>query len=482
MEREVVSELEGAGRGGRREGRRGTRQLRQTPVAERERERGERERGRARERERWEGAEGEQCCLEGESAGEGARGAHCWSISGTMGSCPTAFTFFKLFCATLIAAQRRSPGCGLPPPTRPGREPLAGHIFVRDQAGLFGVVRRKYDLNLPAVYNETNPASLVLVFHGFFDTDTGELNEDLLPAYINFERRNVVTLYPRGSGDEWSGDSYGWNVDGNGLNRNLGPLGRTCRIPREDWLEQYACFDSCIRTMRGCDYVMGCNFASCMDDRAFIRALLARTLRSLCIDLNRIHATGISAGGMMTYQVALDFGDVVGSVAPIAGSRIYGFNKLPRVPISLLEVHGYDDDTVPANASNGLGGGPPGSSVSNDHFFYTEVPYILGAFAVAAGCTGPNMPFPTRFDGIRGFQCNMPRGACGAHSIVQCTGKWGHTWPLHLTRPFAYAGLVLDFFAAHPLQIPDLDADGIILRLLACPDCNGTLKNLRTML
>jgi poly(3-hydroxybutyrate) depolymerase len=213
-----------------------------------------------------------------------------------------------------------------------------------------------------------------------------------------------------------------------------------------------------------------------MDDSAFTRALLARTLRSVCVKLDSIHVTGISAGGMMTYQTAIDLSPVLASAAPIAGSRIYGYNAPPRSPVSLLEVHGYYDQTVPANASNGLGGGPAGAAVSEDHFYYTEVPYITRAFADAAGCAGPNRPYPTPFDGIAGFQCNMPHGACGERSIVQCIGNWAHTWPLHVVRPFAYARLVLGFFAAHPFpSTAAAEADAAVSRLLACEGGNGTL-------
>ncbi len=46
---------------------------------------------------------------------------------------------------------------------------------------------------MPAVYAQDVPASLVVVFHGFYDTASGEISEDLLPAMVNLERKNVVT-------------------------------------------------------------------------------------------------------------------------------------------------------------------------------------------------------------------------------------------------------------------------------------------------
>ena len=317
-----------------------------------------------------------------------------------------------------------------------------------------GWVNRNYWLCIPAVYSVDKPATLVFNFHGFYDTAKDERLEDRLAAYVNQWGRNVITVYPHGSGDSYSGDSRAWNVDGNGLNTASGPLGPTCRTPRyrgDGWKDVYACYNSCRRSARGCDPHNGCNFASCMDDQAYVRAMLRTLSRKLCIDLDRVHATGISAGGLMVYQTVLDFSDVFASAAPVAGSRIFGFNRPPKHAISLLDIHGLDDTYVPANASNGFGGTPAGATLSHDRFLYHEVPHITAAFARAATCDGGNAAFPTNFDGVREFACNRPHGGCaGGASVVQCVGRWGHTWPLHNTHPFAYADLVLNFFDAHP--------------------------------
>ena len=114
------------------------------------------------------------------------------------------------------------------------------------------------------------------------------------------------------------------------------------------------------------------------------------------------------------------------SAAPAAGSRIYGYNRAPQHPISLLDIHGLDDVYVPANASNGFGGVPAGATLSHDRFIYHEVPTILRQFARTAGCDAPNAPWPTKFDGTREFSCNRPHGACANTSldVVQCVGLW----------------------------------------------------------
>ncbi|KAH8067045.1 esterase [Aureococcus anophagefferens] len=124
--------------------------------------------------------------------------------------------------------------------------------------------------------------------------------------------------------------------------------------------DEYVCYESCKVTPRGCDERRGCDSASCMADSAFVTALLAKLKGELCVDLGAVHLAGISAGGMMAYQAALDNHAQIASVAPVAGSRFVGFNEAPASPVAVLSSHGYADWTIPANASNGEPGPKPG--------------------------------------------------------------------------------------------------------------------------
>ena len=353
-------------------------------------------------------------------------------------------------------AAHASPGCGSTPPVEAGswnRFP----IEVEDASQESGYATRHYLLDVPAVYKRDTPAMLILDYHGFYDHAKSERNEDQLRAFVDQQGINAVTVYPVGSGDQWSGDSFAWNVEGNGINTDNGPLGPTCLAPRrqyDGWNDRYTCFDSCSYGPKGCDATWGCNFASCMDDNMFTKRLIKHLTHKLCIDLSHIHVTGISAGALMVYQVALDFSDLVASAAPVAGSRIYGYNYSPNHAVALLDVHGLDDVYVPSNRSNGFEGSHPhGTTLSHDRFIYHEVPHVMKSFASTGQCgAGGNLPYPTKFDGTREFSCNQPHGTCTSTgvSIVQCVGRWGHTWPLHNVHPFAYADLVLDFFRRHP--------------------------------
>lgn len=194
-----------------------------------------------------------------------------------------------------------------------------------------------------------------------------------------------------------------------------------------------------------------------MDDIGFVGAMLDQLEATMCIDLDHIHVTGISSGGLMAYQVALSLSERIASVAPIAGSRILGYNFAPKHPVSLLDSHGYADIYVPANATSTYRSdwptpGPHGSSRSEDEFYYTPTPEVMQMFAKTAGCAGDNLPWVQgKYDGFRGYVCNQPFGKCaGGAEVIQCVGEWGHTWPLTHTHPLGYAEITLGFFKSHP--------------------------------
>jgi hypothetical protein len=81
-----------------------------------------------------------------------------------------------------------------------------------------------------------------------------------------------------------------------------------------------------------------------------------------------------------------------------------GFNNPPHgLGISLLDIRGVLDNTVPANVSNGwpapwLPGqvtpGPHNSSLSGDGFYYTPIDNITATFGSALRCQVRRVSFP----------------------------------------------------------------------------------------
>ena len=44
---------------------------------------------------------------------------------------------------------------------------------------------------------------------------------------------------------------------------------------------------------------------------------------------------------------ASEMSDRIASIAPISGSPFLGFDNIPHTPISVIDFHGTDDDTIP---------------------------------------------------------------------------------------------------------------------------------------
>jgi polyhydroxybutyrate depolymerase len=82
-------------------------------------------------------------------------------------------------------------------------------------------------------------------------------------------------------------------------------------------------------------------------DVNFISQLLNRLAVRACIDPRRIYATGVSNGGRMAALLGCELSNRIAAIAPIAG----GYSNFPACepvrPVSVLEIHGTADTTVP---------------------------------------------------------------------------------------------------------------------------------------
>jgi polyhydroxybutyrate depolymerase len=54
-------------------------------------------------------------------------------------------------------------------------------------------------------------------------------------------------------------------------------------------------------------------------DVSYVRKIVAQLETELKIDRKRIYATGLSMGGGMSFQLALEAPDLVAAIAPVAG-------------------------------------------------------------------------------------------------------------------------------------------------------------------
>jgi len=87
-------------------------------------------------------------------------------------------------------------------------------------------------------------------------------------------------------------------------------------------------------------------------DLTFVDQLLDAEEAALCVDLNRVYATGLSNGAFMTSAVACALEGRVAAVAPVAGIRDLEGCELDR-PVPVVAFHGTEDRFI--SYDGGLG-------------------------------------------------------------------------------------------------------------------------------
>ena len=147
---------------------------------------------------------------------------------------------------------------------------------------------RSYSLHVPVGMDNSQPASVVLVFHG-----AGEQPTEMQQA------TGFLVVYPEGLGLTWN-------------------AGICCGYAVENKI----------------------------DDTAFVRQIVSDLETITNVDPKRIYATGFSNGALLVYQLACQMSDVLAGIAPVAGLLVYSPCQ-PEQPVSVLHVHGGADTTAP---------------------------------------------------------------------------------------------------------------------------------------
>lgn len=81
-------------------------------------------------------------------------------------------------------------------------------------------------------------------------------------------------------------------------------------------------------------------------DMDFTKAMLSTVQESYCVDKSRIFSTGFSYGGMMSYAIGCEMGDVFRAVAPMSGA-LYSGCKNGTHAVAMWGSHGLSDNVVP---------------------------------------------------------------------------------------------------------------------------------------
>jgi polyhydroxybutyrate depolymerase len=292
-----------------------------------------------------------------------------------------------------------------------------------EQTLQYGGIERRYQLTIPTRYDGRGRAPLVINLHGFGGTGQAQNRDTDMPARAG--KRGYVVVAPNGgplqvplnlvpgaqSASQYEGQPF-WNVFGPGPVDFGPPHGQNLGIDSS---------------------------AVGADDVGFIAQLLDTLRRQLCLDSNRLYATGMSNGAGMAGTLGCVLGDRLAAIAPVSGVNLTG--KCPgKTPVSTLAIHGDADDTV-SYGGNGLLG---------YHFGNPSVPERMAQWVQRDRCRRqPAISRPHI-----GLTVERWHGCARGRQVELWTiGGWRHQWPrarsandpgvIDATR------VVLDFFDTH---------------------------------
>jgi polyhydroxybutyrate depolymerase len=92
-------------------------------------------------------------------------------------------------------------------------------------------------------------------------------------------------------------------------------------------------------------------------DYDFVRALLEQLDDTLCVNDSRIYATGVSNGASLVSRLGCVLSDRLAAIAPVAGDDGLFPGCQPTRDVSVLEIHGSTDSSVPYDGSKRYGAG-----------------------------------------------------------------------------------------------------------------------------
>ncbi len=163
-----------------------------------------------------------------------------------------------------------------------------------------------------------------------------------------------------------------------------------------------------------------------VDDIGFISAVVDDVGSNIGIDTDRVYATGISNGGMMSYALACNTG-MFAAIGPDSATQLDGCSA-PH-PTSVMHIHGTDDRMIRYDGEPGVGVARiDGPAVPDLNAFWR------GVDRCAPPATSTDGPVTT-----------STADCADTRSVVLTTvAGGGHEWPA-----FATAAL-WQFFAAHP--------------------------------
>lgn len=279
-------------------------------------------------------------------------------------------------------AKSGSTGCGRRPPVTATRDAVGDVPLAFDSGG----VGRTYRLGIPRDYDRNRPSPVVLDLHGATSSAAQMSVYSGLPAAGT--KRGFIVVTPDALDGRWE------------------------------------------RSGAGADDV-------------FLTALLDDVAAHYCVDLDRVHAAGISLGSWKTTITACTHPDRFASIALVAENVAPGGCAIP-----VVAFHGTADHAVPYGE-----GGDPGVVVTGANAALPGVRGNMAAWARNNGCdpTPKIVRIEPDVDHWTFTGCDESRGA-EFYSVIH----GDHTWPGSAierpgtTQTIDATAIALDWFRDHP--------------------------------
>lgn len=240
-------------------------------------------------------------------------------------------------------------------------------------------VERRYLIHVPPSYDKKQALPLVLYYHG----GGGNMNH--------------------------SARAYGWKETADREGFIVVFTNGDSRLPQDKFATWNA--GNC------CGYARDAK----IDDVGYTKLVIKDIESKFLIDANRIFATGMSNGGIMSYRLACEMAETFRAVASVAGTDGMA-TCTPIQPISVLHIHAKDDDHV-------LIGGGAGSEAFRD--LDTVADFLSVDDTIARWVKRNNMnPTPERVLKVSGAYCDLYTSAENSAQVKLCvTETGGHSWP-----------------------------------------------------
>ena len=310
-------------------------------------------------------------------------------------------------CAVALALLPAAAGCGGRFRDRGSSTSTGGGSQERSLE--FAGRERTYILHLPESYDAAGRYPLVMALHG--GTSNADQTVTLTGMNETADREGFIAVYPNGTGavPTWNvGFGYGYALRNN------------------------------------------------VDDVGFLRALVMELEKEFPIDPDRVYATGISNGAMLSYRLASEASDVFAAVAPVAGvtgGRADDGAPLvifpaPARPVPVMAFNGKADEMVPYDGGKGRG-------ISK--VVYLSVPETMALWVDYNGCS--SQPVEETSGGGNIIKQVYSGGGGGSEVVLYTILDGTHSWPggtkLREGGPgpnqqISANDLMWEFFQAHP--------------------------------